>query len=207
MTDLLTMQLSAVNFENSLTMRAVFNRDSLLKKIRIYLPEGFHADYAWGPGRRFLGSALEEADPEFIEIYNGEKTIFSIYLSAFWNFDARAFDEAFNEKFLPFFKDKLLKDPDELERVFNWSDLAQALEKKLPDGIRLNKDNFNIDKKLTYVDLINDYTNVPIMSIPFVCEGGYNFYEVKAFVKNVLDTLGGGKEKMIEKKRKMLERF
>lgn len=206
MTDPLTIQLSAVNFENSLTMRAVFNRDSLLEKIRIYLPEGFHADYAWVPGRRFLGFDLEEADPEFIEIYDGEKTIFSIHLFVLWNSDVNAFNEAFNEKFLSFFKDKLLKDPNELERVFNWSDLVQALEKKIPEGIRINKDNFNIDKKLTYVDLIDDCTNVPIMSIPFVCKGGYNFYEVKAFVKNVLDMIKVD-ERIIKKKQEMLERI
>lgn len=201
---------TAVDYENALTMRFVGSLKTLLKKINLYLPKNVHADFQWWHA---FGPRREEEDPDHIAIYEIDKEqpvqIFNLPMLELDS--CMAVNRLFEEKFIPFFCKKYMKDSKELDRIFNKIDLINALQEKIPDGVRIDRNNLKLEDETSIVDFIDDYSNHIIFSIPFACKGGYNIYEVKAFIKNSLDLLNSKLSKrndeLITKKKRLLKRL
>ena len=122
-----------------------------------------------------------------------------------------AVNRLFEEKFISFFRERYIQEPEELDRIFNKIDLINALQKELPNRVRIDRNNLKLEDETSVVAFIDDYSNHIIFSIPFACKGGYNIYEVKAFVKNSLDLLNSKlpkrNDELIAKKKRLLKKL
>jgi len=201
---------TAIDYENALTMRFVGSLKVLLKKINLYLPENVHAEFQWWHA---FGFQREKEAPDYIAIYeNGKEQPVQIFNLPMLELDSCvAVNRLFEEKFIPFFRERYIQESEELDRVFNKIDLINALQKKLPNEVRIDQNNLKLEDETSVVDFIDNYSNHIIFSIPFACKGGYNIYEVKAFVKNSLDLLNSKlprrNNELIAKKKRLLKRL
>jgi hypothetical protein len=201
---------TAVNYENALTMRFVGSLKTLLEKINLYLPENVHAEFQWW---HTFGFQKEEENPDHIAIYEVDKEqpvqIFDLPMLGLDS--CMGVNGFFEEKFIPFFCERYIQEPEELDRIFNKIDLINALQKRLPNEVRIDQNNLKLEDETSVVDFIDNYSNHIIFSISFACKGGYNIYEVKAFVKNSLDLLNSKlprrNDELITKKKRLLKRL
>lgn len=181
-----------------------------MEKINLYLPENVHAEFQWWHA---FGFRKEEEDPDHIAIYEvGKEQPVQIFDLPMPRLDSyMAVNRLFEEKFIPFFREKYIQESEELDRIFNKIDLINALQKKLSNEVRIDQNNLKLEDETSVVDFIDNYSNHIIFSIPFVCKGGYNIYEVKAFVKNSLELLNSKlprrNDELITKKKRLLKRL
>ena len=201
---------AAVDCENALTMRFVGSLKTLLIKINLYLPENVHAEFQWWHVPAIF---RDEEPPDHIAIYeNGKEQPVQIFNLPMLRLDScMAVNRLFEEKFIPFFCEKYMKDSEELDRIFNKIDLINALQKELLNEVRIDRNNLKLEDETSIVDFIDNYNNHIIFSIPFACKGGYNIYEVKAFVRNSLDLLNSKlpkrNDELITKKKRLLKKL